>query len=680
VTIPRLKALRNIGIIAHIDAGKTTLTERILYYTGRTHKMGEVHDGAAVMDWMPEEQERGITITAAVTVCQWKGCVINLIDTPGHVDFTIEVERSLRVLDGAIGVFDAVHGVEPQSETVWHQADKYRVPKLAFINKMDRMGADFWAAADSLKDKLGAHPLVLTMPWGQEDRFQGVIDLLSRKALRWRDETLGAAFDELDIPAELKEDADAAREALIEAVAEVDDEVMEAFLTETPLSLEAIKAGIHRATMALKGVPVYCGSALRNKGIQPLLDGIRDFLPNPTEVPAIGGQHPVTQASESRPARADAPLAALAFKIMMDQNQRLTYVRLYSGIIKSGQEVYNPIKGVSEKVTRIWRMHANKREPLEEAQAGSIVALIGLKTTTTGDTLCDRGKPIILEPISSYVPVISLAIEPLTRDDQERLGPALARVGEEDPSLRIHADPDTGQTLLSGMGELHLEVIIHRLEREFHAQVRAGRPQVMYRETISAALRETGVFDRELAGKRHFASVTMELAPRPRGAGNSFVSLLPEDHPAMAWLPIIQQAAAEALEGGAVYGYPVVDVALALQDIGVKEGQITDMACRIAAMTAVKQGVQQGRPLVLEPIMQVEIIAPEEFTGEVMGDFHARKGKVEQLIARGPVRHINGLAPLSEMFGYATALRSLTQGRGAFTLQFHHYGHVERKE
>jgi elongation factor G len=678
VTTPRLKAIRNIGIIAHIDAGKTTLTERILYYTGRTHKMGEVHNGAAVMDWMPEEQERGITITAAVTTCQWKGCVVNIIDTPGHVDFTIEVERSLRVLDGAIGVFDAVSGVEPQSETVWHQADKYRVPKLAFINKMDRMGANFGAAVKSLQERLGAHPLVLTIPWGEEDRFQGVIDVVNLKAIRWQEETLGVVFQELEIPADYRERTEEAREALIEAVAEVDDEVMEVYLAEQPLTAEAIKAGIQRATLALKGVPTYCGSALRNKGIQPLLDGIKDFLPNPAQVPPVTGQNPRTGETETRPPRDDAPLAALAFKIMVDQSQRLTYVRIYSGTLKFGQEVYNSIKQTTEKVARILRMHANKREPLEEAHAGAIVALLGLKATTTGDTLCSRQHAIVLEPISAYVPVISLAIEPMTRDDQERLGPALERVCEEDPSLKIHTDEDTGQTLLSGMGELHLEVIIHRLEREFHAHVRAGRPQVVYRETIAQSIEETGGFDRELAGKHHFGEVKLSLSPRPRGSGNSFVSLLPEGHHAQGFVPMIEQAVSEALEGGAVYGHPAVDIAVALTDATVKEGQASEMAFRVAAMTAVKQGLHQGQPQLLQPIMKVEIIAPEEFTGEVMGDFASRKGKVEHLLAKGPVRFISGLAPLSEMFGYATALRSLTQGRGTFTLQFDHHGYVER--
>jgi elongation factor G len=678
VSLIKLENLRNIGIIAHIDAGKTTLTERILYYTGRTHKMGEVHNGAAVMDWMPEEQERGITITAAVTTCQWKGAVLNLIDTPGHVDFTVEVERSLRVLDGAIGVFDAVSGVEPQSETVWHQADKYKVPKLAFINKMDRPGADYWMSVVSLREKLGAHPITVTIPWGAEDRFQGVIDLLTMQALRWHEETLGSAFDELAIPEELQDEAAARREDMLEALAEVDDDFMEAYLAETPFTLEILRAALHRATVALKAVPVYAGAALRNKGIQPLLDGIKDFLPNPLEVPPIHGENPKAGRQETRPPQADAPLAALAFKIQLLQGQRLTYVRLYSGTLKFGQDVYNPIKKVSEKVGRILRMHARKQEPLEEARAGSIVALVGLKITTTGDTLCSAAHPIILEPISSYVPVISLAIEPETRDDQERLGSALARMSEEDPSLRIHTDEDTGQTLLSGMGELHLEVVLNRLEREFNTRLRSGRPQVVYRETIAGAAEEVSVFDRELAGKHHFAQVSLRASPRKQGAGNFFLSHLAEEHPAYPFVPVISQAVAEALDGGPVHGYPAVDIMVELLEVGVREGQSTEMALRIAAMTAVKQAMTQAQPLILEPIMKVEIITPEEFTGEVIGDLHARKGKTEQLMAKGPVRIISGHAALSQMFGYATNLRSLTQGRGTFTLQFDHFGSVER--
>ena len=674
----KLQLIRNIGIIAHIDAGKTTLTERILYYTGRTHKMGEVHNGAATMDWMVEEQERGITITAAVTTCQWKNAVINLIDTPGHVDFTIEVERSLRVLDGAIGVFDGVAGVEPQSETVWHQADRYRVPKLAFINKMDRPGADFWASVESLKEKLGIHPLILTIPWGEADQFGGVIDILAMKAIRWREETLGAEFEELEIPADLQEEAEQRREALVEALAEVDDQLLEAFLAEQPLGLQDLKAAIHRVTVGLKGVPVYCGAALRNKGIQPLIDGIKDFLPNPMEVPPIHGENPQTGRTEVREANLDAPLAGLAFKIMVDQSQRLTYVRLYSGRLKVGQEIFNPVKGVTEKVSRILRMHANKRERLEETQAGSIVALMGLKFTTTGDTLCDEAHPIVLEPISSYVPVISLAIEPETREDQERLVPVLARLSEEDPSLKITTDEETGQTLLSGMGELHLEVILHRLERDFNTRLRAGRPQVVYRETITESATGAGSFDRELGGKQHFAQVKLSVRPRSRGRGNLFLAGLPEEHPAQNYTPVIKQAVEEALEGGPIYGHPAVDIAVTLEEATLKEGQASEMAFRIATMGAVKEALQAAQPLLLEPIMKVEIITPEEFTGEVLGDLHARKGKTEQLVAKGPVRLIAAHAPLAEMFGYATALRSLTQGRGTFTLQFDHYGKVER--
>ncbi len=674
----KLQNIRNIGIIAHIDAGKTTLTERILYYTGRTHKMGEVHDGEAVMDWMPEEQERGITITAAVTTCQWHGAVINIIDTPGHVDFTIEVERSLRVLDGAIGVFDAVAGVEPQSETVWHQADKYRVPKLAFINKMDRLGADYFKAVASLKEKLGARPLPVTIPWGEEDRFQGVIDLIKMKALKWRDDTLGLVYEELEVPGEYRELAESSREDMIESLAEVDDQVLEAYLAEQPLTAEHLKPALKRATLAMQGVPVYCGAALRNKGVQPLLDGIKDFLPDPTQVPHIHGQNPATGAEEIREPRYDGPLAGLAFKIILDQNQRLTYVRLYSGKLEAGRDVFNPVKGVSEKVTRILRMHANKREPVEAAYAGSIVALVGLRATTTGDTLCSPDRPIVLEPISSYVPVISLAIEPETREGQERLGSALTRVAEEDPSLRIHTDEDTGQTLLSGMGELHLEVVLHRLEREFNTRLRAGRPQVMYRETIAGSAVGVGVFDRELGGRPHFAQVRLNVGPRSRGAGNTFTSLLPEGHPAQPFVPVIGQAVQEALEGGPVQGHPAVDIAVGLEDAVVKEGQATEMAFRIATMSAVKEALLQAQPLRLEPIMRVEIITPEEFTGEVLGDLHARKGKVEQLLAKGAVSLISGQAPLAEMFGYATALRSLTQGRGTFTLQFDHFGNVER--
>ena len=674
----KLKNIRNIGIIAHIDAGKTTLTERILYYTGKTHKMGEVHNGAAVMDWMPEEQERGITITSAVTTCEWQGCQINIVDTPGHVDFTIEVERSLRVLDGAIGVFDAVNGVEPQSETVWHQADKYRVPKLAFINKMDRLGADFEAAVQSLREKLGARPLLLTIPLGQEDRFEGVINVLKQKAVFWEEESLGAVYQEVPIPAEFTDLAQQAYENLVEALSDVDDQIMEAYVAGEALSLEQLVSAIHQATIRLQVVPTYCGSALRNKGVQPLLDGIVTFLPNPTEVPAVTGENPLSGETEQRPARREGPLAALVFKVIMDQGRKLSYVRIYSGTLKTGQDVYNPIKKVTEKAARILRMHANQRERLDEAPAGNLVGVMGLKQSTTGDTLCSPDAPIILEPIESYVPVMSLAVEPQTRDDQEKLDAALSRLVEEDPSVRVQTDEETGQVILSGMGELHLEVLMHRMEREFHTRVMAGRPQVVYRETIAQAASASAAFDRELAGKRHYAAVTVKVAPRLRGEGNLVRSELPEEHPGAGYNPVMLEAVNGALLAGAVYGQPVVDVEATIVAAELREGLASDMAFRVAAMQAAKQACLEAQPVLLEPIMRVEIIVPEEFMGEVIGDFNARKGKIEELQSKGSTRVIAGLAPLASMFGYATALRSATQGRGTFTMQFHHFGQAEK--
>lgn len=677
-TSVKLKNIRNIGVIAHIDAGKTTLTERILFYTGKTHKMGEVHDGAAVMDWMPEEQERGITITSAVTSCEWKGCLINIVDTPGHVDFTIEVERSLRVLDGVIGVFDAVSGVEPQSETVWHQADKYRVPKIAFINKIDRLGADFWASLQSMREKLGAYPLVITIPMGQEDKFSGVIDVLEQQALVWDEGSQGAVFHKTAIPTEYEDEARKARENLIEDLAEVDDGVMEAFLGEESLTVEQLVAGIHRATINLKAVPTYCGAALRNKGVQPLLDGIIRFLPNPAEVPPIEGTNPLTGAIEQREVRRDGPLAALAFKIAMEQGRKLTYVRIYSGTLKPGQDVYNPVKQVHEKAARILRMHANQRERLDEALAGNLVGVMGLKHSTTGDTLCSPEAPIILEPIDSYIPVMSLAIESQTRDDQERLDSALNRILEEDPSVWVKMDEDTGQIILSGMGELHLEVLIHRLEREFNTHVMAGRPQVVHRETINQAGSAVAFFDRELGGKKHYAAVKVKVSPRNRGAGNEVVSRLPEDYAGALYLPVLEEAIQGALLAGAAYGHPVVDVLVELIDVEVKEGLASEMAFRVAAMQAVKQACLEAHPALMEPIMEVEIIVPDEFMGEVIGDFNSRKGKIEDLQSKGNTRVITGLAPLSKMFGYSTALRSATQGRGTFTMQFDHFGQTEK--
>ncbi|MGQ9921772.1 MAG: elongation factor G, partial [Desulfobacca sp.] len=649
-----------------------------LYYTGKTHKMGEVHNGAAVMDWMPEEQERGITITSAVTTCEWQGCQINIVDTPGHVDFTIEVERSLRVLDGAIGVFDAVNGVEPQSETVWHQADRYRVPKMAFINKMDRLGADFEAAVQSLRAKLGARPLLLTIPMGQEDQFRGVIDVVQQQAIVWDEESLGAIYHEVPIPPEFVAAARQAYDQLLETLADVDDAVMEAYLAGEEIPAEQLFLAIHQATIRLKAVPTYCGSALRNKGVQPLLDGIVRFLPNPTEIPAVTGENPLTGEVEERPAQREGPLAALVFKVIMDQGRKLTYVRIYSGTLKTGQDVYNPIKKVTEKAARILRMHANQRERLDEAPAGNLVGVMGLKHSTTGDTLCSPEAPIVLEPIESYVPVMSLAIEPQTRDDQEKLEAALSRLVEEDPSVRVQTDEETGQVILSGMGELHLEVLIHRLEREFHTRVTAGRPQVVYRETINTAAQASAVFERELAGTKHYAAVTVQVAPQPRGEGNRVTSQLPEAHAAASFVPVMLEAVHGALLAGAAFGQPVEDVAATVVEAEVREGLASDMAFRVAAMQAAKQACLEAQPVLLAPIMRVEIIVPEEFMGEVIGDFNARKGKIEELQSKGATRVITGLAPLASMFGYATALRSATQGRGTFTMQFHHFGQAEK--
>ena len=521
--VQKLTNTRNIGIIAHIDAGKTTITERILYYTGRVHKMGEVHDGEATMDWMEEERERGITITSAVTSCNWESHTINIIDTPGHVDFTIEVERSLRVLDGAIGIFCAVGGVEPQSETVWHQADRYRVPKIAFINKMDRVGADFFRVVEMIKNRLGAIPLVMQLPWGSEDSYVGIIDLLRMKAIAWEEDTLGAEFRELPIPSEIMETAGTYREMMLETLADKDDTIMEMYLSEKHIETEDLKHAIRSATVGLKVVPVFCGAALRNKGIQPLLDGIVDFLPSPLDIPPIIGHSPVTGEEESRPAKGKGPFSALAFKVMMDQGRKMTYLRVYSGTIKAGDTVHNPGKNVKEKVARLLKMHSNKRERIDEASAGDIVAVMGLKLTSTGDTLCSEEHPILLEPIPFNTPVITMAVEPKRVQDQERLMDALGKLSEEDPTFKFRIDDETGQTVISGMGELHLEIIAERLKREFFVDTNQGKPQVVYRETIQKKIQHEEVFHKELAGQQHFAAVRIEISPLPRGSDNRFV-------------------------------------------------------------------------------------------------------------------------------------------------------------
>ncbi|MBU1570561.1 MAG: elongation factor G, partial [Proteobacteria bacterium] len=556
----RISKIRNIGIMAHIDAGKTTVTERILYYTGRSHKMGEVHDGEAVMDWMPDEQERGITITSAVTACQWKGIDIQLIDTPGHVDFTMEVERSLRVLDGSIGVFCAVGGVEPQSETVWRQADKYHVPKIAFVNKMDRIGASFFGTVEMMKERLHANPLIIQLPVGSEDDFAGVIDLVGMKQIIWDDETLGATFTESDIPSGLLGEAEQYREKLIETLSEVDDGIMEAYLSETAITNEQLVSAIRKGTVNLKLVPVLCGSALRNKGIQPLLDGIASFLPSPLDVPPVKGVHPETGEQLEFETKDNGPLAALIFKVAMMEGRKLSFVRVYSGTLKSGVDVYNPSRKLKEKLSRILRMHANKRDRIEEAGAGSIVGVVGLKTSSTGETLCSAENPVLLEKIEFYEPVISIAIEPKTHSDQEKLEEVLSKFIDEDPTLRVRKDEDTGQTILSGMGELHLEIIISRMTREFNTMVNVGRPQVVYRETIACDSTGSAVFDRDIAGQRHFGDVSLRLKPLKRGSGNRFRSDLKDNIIPPAFVPFIEKGINEAFDSGTVMGYPVVDV------------------------------------------------------------------------------------------------------------------------
>ena len=661
----RISKIRNIGIMAHIDAGKTTLTERILFYTGKSHKMGEVHDGEAVMDWMPEEQERGITITSAVTTCHWLQQTINIIDTPGHVDFTIEVERSLRILDGAVAVFCAVGCVEPQSETVWHQADKYRVPRIAFINKMDRVGADFHGAVEQIREKLGARPLILHLPWGREETFQGTIDLIRMQAVHWREETLGSDLEFGPIPEDLREEADLFREQILETLSDLDEALLERYLGGEAIAAEHLLPVIRRGTIDLKIVPVFCGAALRNKGVQPLLDGIVHFLPNPTDIPPVNGLNPLTKKMETRAARDDEPFAGLAFKISLDQGRKLTFLRIYSGVLKVGQEVLNPLKNTRERIARILRMHANKRDRIEEARAGDIVGLIGLKNATTGDTLTDPAQPIVLEAIDVYEPVISLAVEPRSAGQQERVVELLGKMAEEDPTFRYRLDEDSGQIIISGMGELHLEVLVHRLEREYHLAVNVGKPQVVYRETIQQAVDIEEVFERELGGTRHQAVVALQLLPHTRGAGNLFLNMVPEETVPPPIIEALESAVNESFTSGVLQGYPVVDVKVVLTGARTTESQFSEMAFR--------NGCLKAQPILLEPVMKMEIIVPDEFLGEVIGDLNSRKGKIEQITPRNRIQQVKASAPLSQLFGYSTALRSASQGRATFSMHFSHY-------
>jgi len=669
----KIENVRNIGIIAHIDAGKTTVTERILYYTGRSHRIGEVHNGEAVMDWMPDEQERGITITSAVTTCQWNNTEIHIIDTPGHVDFTIEVERSLRVLDGAIGVFSAVEGVEPQSETVWRQAEKYKVPKIAFINKLDRVGADFFGTVEMMKERLNAHPLIVQFPCGMEDDFQAIIDLIRWKQIVWDDETLGATFEAREIPSKFIATAEEYREKLIEIVAEYDDDLMEAYLAETTIDTPKLLAAIRKATIDLMLVPVLCGAALKNKGIQPLLDAIGQFLPSPVDVPPIEGSHPESgEIIHCRPKDSD-PLAALIFKVAMMEGRKLSFVRIYSGQLKIGSEVFNPGRNEKEKIARILNMHANRRERVDRAGAGSIVGVVGLKESSTGETLCTREHPILLEKIEFYEPVISIAVEPKTNADQEKIDEVLTKFMAEDPTLTVRNDEDTGQTILSGMGELHLEIIISRMQREFRTQVNVGKPQVVYRETIETVSKTSATFDKEISGQRHFGEVELSLAPLPRGTGKKFMAKISDDDLPPAFIATVEKGVMESLESGTLMGYPVVDVEVRLTAATYKESLGTELAYTVSASMACQEALSKGNPFLLEPIMTVEIFVPESFTGDVIGDLNARGGKIESIEHKGGAQVISAIVPLSQMFGYSTSLRSATQGRGTFTMQFSHF-------
>jgi elongation factor G len=682
-----LAKTRNIGIMAHIDAGKTTTTERILYYTGRTHKMGEVHEGGAVMDWMEQEQERGITITSAATACEWNGHRINIIDTPGHVDFTVEVERSLRVLDGAIALFDSVAGVEPQSETVWRQADKYGVPRIAYVNKMDRIGADFTKAVETMRDRLGANPLPIQLPIGAEDGFQGVVDLVENKALVWTDE-LGTEFEYREIPDELADAAQEARTHLIEACADYDDELMEMYLGDEEIPHERIAKSLHRATLDTKVTPVLCGSSFKNKGVQPLLDAIVELLPSPLEVPPVtgievgkGGRALEAEGEEGttieRPASEDEPFAALAFKVMADPYVgKLTYFRIYSGKLAAGGRVLNASSGRTERIGRILMMHANHREEIEEAYAGDIVAGVGLKQTSTGDTLCAPDAPIMLETITFPDPVIAVAIEPKTKADQEKLSESLARLAEEDPTFRIQSDEETGQTLIHGMGELHLEVIVDRLLREFKVDASVGRPQVAYRETIRKRVEKIeGRFVRQTGGRGQFGHVVINVEPAPEESFD-FVNRIKGGAIPSEFIPAVEQGIEEALSSGIHAGYPMVDVRVELVDGSFHDVDSSEMAFKIAGSMAIQKAAGRADPVLLEPVMGVEVVTPEEFLGDVIGDLSRRRGRVQGQEPRGNAVAVQAHVPLGEMFGYATDVRSSTQGRASFTMQFDRYEEV----
>jgi len=667
-----LDRVRNIGFMAHIDAGKTTTTERILFYTGVTHRLGEVHDGQATMDWMAQEQERGITITSAATTCYWKDHRINIIDTPGHVDFTIEVERSLRVLDGVVAVFDAVGGVEPQSETVWRQADRYGVPRLAFINKMDRVGADLPRCLKMMRERLKATPVLLQLPLGEEDKFQGVIDLINLQALVYDEGVKGMDFEVREIPAAYDEQVAEARNEILEILSEVDEGIMARYLADEPVEDSLIKAALRRGAISLEIVPVLCGSAFKNKGVQALLDAVVAYLPSPLDVPPVQGLDPRGNVVE-RPCSDAAPLSALAFKLLSDPYiGHLTFLRVYSGVMASGSSVLNATKGVKERIGRLLKMHANKREEINEAYAGDIVALVGLKNTTTGDTLADERDPVVLETLHIPQPVIDIAIEPATKADQDKLGHSLAKIAAEDPSFRVHSDTETGQTIISGMGELHLEIIVDRLMREFKVDARVGKPQVAYRETITEEAKAEGKFVRQSGGRGQYGHVVLTLKPLPAGDGVVFANKIVGGSIPREYIAPVERGVREAAATG-ILGYPMVDIEIALVDGSYHEVDSSERSFLIAGSIGFKEGAKRAKPVLLEPIMDLEVVAPEDFVGEVMGELNARRGRVTGMESRGSTQIIHGQVPLATMFGYATTLRSSTQGRATFTMQFDHY-------
>jgi len=667
--------------MAHIDAGKTTTTERILFYTGISHKIGEVHDGNAVMDWMEQEQERGITITSAATTCFWSGMDqnydehrINIIDTPGHVDFTIEVERSLRVLDGAVGVFCAVGGVEPQSETVWRQADKYSVPRMAFINKMDRTGADFFRVVEQISSRLGSNAVTLQVPIGAEDKFEGVVDLIKMKAIYWDEETRGTKFEERDIPEDLQEQCTELREQLLETAAEANEELMEKYLEEGELSSDEIKKALRQRTIANEVVLVTCGSAFKNKGVQAMLDAVLDFMPNPTEVPAISGILEDEQTEEERPASDDAPFAALGFKIMTDPFVgQLVFFRVYSGVVNSGDSIYNPVKGKKERIGRILQMHANSREEIKEVRAGDIAAAVGLKAITTGDTLCDPNQVITLERMEFPEPVISQAVEPKTKSDQEKLGVALGKLAQEDPSFRVRTDEESVQTIISGMGELHLEIIIDRLKREFSVDANVGRPQVAYRETLNGTVEQEHKYSKQTGGRGQYGHVYLRIEPQERGAGFEFVDQIKGGVVPREYIPAVQKGVVEAMESGIVAGYPVIDLKVTLYDGSYHEVDSSEHAFRAAAIQAFREASAKAKPVLLEPIMRVEVVTPEEYMGGVTGDLNSRRGMISEMEDVPAGKIVRAEVPLSEMFGYATSLRSASQGRATYSMEFSQY-------